>query len=61
MMDLQHADAVFIMTDHSDYRDLTPDQFSGMNGKIIVDARRLIDTEAFSAAGFKVLNVGAPA
>lgn len=55
------ADAVFIMTDHSDYRDLTPDQFSGMNGKIIVDARRLIDTEAFSAAGFKVLNVGAPA
>ncbi|MEQ1929459.1 MAG: nucleotide sugar dehydrogenase [Parvularculaceae bacterium] len=55
------AAAVFLMTDHDEYKNLSPSAFGGARPDIIVDGRRLVDVEAFVEAGATVLPVGAPA
>ncbi|MBI1393457.1 MAG: nucleotide sugar dehydrogenase [Alphaproteobacteria bacterium] len=54
------AAAVFVMTDHTQYKHLAPASFSGLLPRMIVDGRRLVDTDAFLAAGVTVISVGAP-
>ena len=57
---LEGADAVIIMTDHSDYRGLGPQALAAMSGTIVADGRNLADRVALVAAGFTVIPVGAP-
>lgn len=54
------AAAIFLMTDHSAYRGLTPQQLGAPAPGIIVDGRRMVDAAAFAAAGSIVIPVGAP-
>ena len=55
------AAAVFVMTDHDAYKGLKPLGLGGPLPRILVDGRRLVDADAFMAAGVTVLRVGAPA
>lgn len=57
---LRGAAAAFIMTDHDDYKGLTPQKLGGPLPRLLVDGRRLADADAFSAAGVTVVRVGAP-
>jgi UDP-N-acetyl-D-mannosaminuronic acid dehydrogenase len=57
---LNGTDAAFVMTDHDAYRSLGPDDFSGMNSRLIVDGRRLLAEQPLADAGFTVVRVGAP-
>lgn len=57
---LKGAAAAFVMTDHDDYKGLTPQHFGGPLPRLLVDGRRLSDSEAFLAAGVTVIRVGAP-
>lgn len=52
--------AVFIMTDHDAYKQLAPLQFGGPLPRLLIDGRRLSDTDAFLSAGVTVIRVGAP-
>ncbi len=54
------AAAIFLMTDHSAYRGLTPDRLGTRPPAILVDGRRMADAEAFKEAGTIVIPVGAP-
>jgi UDP-N-acetyl-D-mannosaminuronic acid dehydrogenase len=54
------AAAVFVMTDHDAYKGLKPMSFGGPMPRLLIDGRRLIDAEAFAAAGVTVIRVGAP-
>jgi UDP-N-acetyl-D-mannosaminuronic acid dehydrogenase len=57
---LRGAAAVFLMTDHDAYRNLTPQALGGPLPRLLVDGRRLADADAFLAAGVTVIRVGAP-
>lgn len=54
------ASLAIIMTDHKQYRALTPAMVVGMKHALLFDTRSMIDHEAFANAGFCVLRVGAP-
>jgi UDP-N-acetyl-D-mannosaminuronate dehydrogenase len=54
------ASAVFVMTDHDAYKGLKPLSFGGPLPRLVVDGRRLVDADAFLAAGVSVIRVGAP-
>jgi len=57
---LLDADAVVIITDHSLYKTVQPDNFDNMNGRLIFDSRGLIDVESFADKGYTVMRIGAP-
>jgi UDP-N-acetyl-D-mannosaminuronic acid dehydrogenase len=57
---VEGAAVAFLMTDHSVYRDLAPNDFNGMDNKLVVDTRRLLDPAAMAAAGLTLISVGAP-
>jgi UDP-N-acetyl-D-mannosaminuronic acid dehydrogenase len=55
---LADADAAAIVTDHDDYRRLDPATVAGlMAGRLIVDARGVLDPVEWAAAGFDVRRV----
>ncbi len=54
------AAAVFVMTDHDAYKNLTPASLGGLLPRLVIDGRRLVDANAFLAAGVSVIRVGAP-
>jgi UDP-N-acetyl-D-mannosaminuronic acid dehydrogenase len=52
------ADAIVIMTDHDDYRNLDPDRIAErMRTPVVVDAKAMIDREAWTETGFDVSQV----
>ena len=57
---VESADAVFILTDHSIFKFLRPQDFAKMKGRLILDTRRIIRSENFVNNGFNVVEVGAP-
>lgn len=58
---VEGAAALFVMTDHTCYRGLSPEALGAPAPKIIVDGRRCVDAAKFLAAGSMVIAVGAPA
>jgi UDP-N-acetyl-D-mannosaminuronic acid dehydrogenase len=55
---LAGADAAVIAADHDAYRDIDPDQVADlMAGRVIVDAKGLLDADAWRAAGFDLIRV----
>lgn len=55
---LQGTVAVVLATDHTVFRDLTPEDFRGTPVKAIVDGRNCLDHAAFRAAGYTILGIG---
>ena len=55
---LEGASAAFIMTDHTAYKSLKPEQFGAMKTKLMIDTRRMIDSEQFSQNGYQMVIVG---
>ena len=58
---IKDAEAVFIMTDHSSYRGLSPEKLVKMKRRLVVDGRRMLHDKTFIDAGFTIIPVGAPA
>lgn len=55
------ADALVVMTPWPAFRELKADQFAGaMRGRVIIDPYRILDGDAFVAAGFVYLTLGMP-
>lgn len=57
---LNGADAVIVMTDHDEYRALSPTRFEAMRGRLIADGRGVLSETAFARAGYTLVPVGAP-
>ncbi len=58
---LKGAWACIILTEWKEYNDLSPGIFSClMRGKIIIDARNILDGDAFRYEGFRVFGSGRP-
>jgi UDPglucose 6-dehydrogenase len=56
---LQRADAAVLMTEWDEFRRLDPDEVKEwMKGRLLVDARNLLDEVQWEAAGFHVLGFG---
>jgi UDPglucose 6-dehydrogenase len=56
---VKDADAVVIATPWPIFRSLTPDKLRGkMRGKIIIDARRVLDPKLFESSGFRLIVLG---
>jgi UDP-N-acetyl-D-mannosaminuronic acid dehydrogenase len=52
------ADALVVMTDHDDYRELVPEKLAErMRTPVVVDTKAIIDREAWAASGFDVSQV----
>lgn len=60
-MAVEGAAALFVMTDHSAYRALSPEKLGAPAPKIVVDGRRCVDVAKFLAEGSVVIPVGAAA
>jgi UDP-N-acetyl-D-mannosaminuronate dehydrogenase len=55
------ADALLLMTDHREFLALDPAALQPvMRGRLVFDARGLLDEAAWRAAGFDVRRLGAP-
>lgn len=54
------VDALVVVTDHDEYRDLSPFQLGGMKGRLVYDTRRIVDDAAFLGSDWTLLRVGAP-
>jgi UDP-N-acetyl-D-mannosaminuronic acid dehydrogenase len=54
------ADAIVILTDHREYRELLPDDqaLAGLRHRILVDTRYCIDSDAWRQAGYDVHQLG---
>jgi len=56
---LDQADAVLLVTDHSEYNSITPDMLaSRMRGRVLVDGRNVFSRQVFEGAGFTFRGVG---
>jgi len=55
---LANADAAILVTEWDELRSLTPQDFSQMKGKIIVDGRRVLDWQTLNSAGYDVKVLG---
>lgn len=56
---LQDAEAAVLVTGHTFYRGLSPDDFTrSMKGRLIGDTRNCLDVLAFRQAGFEVIVTG---
>jgi len=56
---IKDADAVVVATPWPIFRSLTPDKLrEKMRGKIIIDARRILDPRLFESSGFRLLILG---
>jgi len=55
---LTSADAAILVTEWDELRNLGPKEFSTMNGKLIIDGRRVLDWRTLEKAGFNVKVIG---
>ncbi|MCH8909011.1 MAG: UDP-glucose/GDP-mannose dehydrogenase family protein [Candidatus Heimdallarchaeota archaeon] len=55
---LRSADAAILVTEWDELRNLGPEEFSSMSGKLIIDGRRVLDWKKLSQAGFTVKVIG---
>jgi UDP-N-acetyl-D-mannosaminuronic acid dehydrogenase len=57
---IQGADAVVILVDHAEFKLLTPDRFTPMRGRVVIDTRNCLDARAWQSSGFDIARVGSP-
>ncbi|MDM4763961.1 UDP-glucose/GDP-mannose dehydrogenase family protein [Galbitalea sp. SE-J8] len=58
---LHHADAIVLVTEWQEYRDLDPAVVAGLaSGRVVVDGRNVLDPERWAAAGFTYRGMGRP-
>ncbi|MHA2251110.1 MAG: UDP-glucose dehydrogenase family protein [Candidatus Kariarchaeaceae archaeon] len=57
---IQDADAVILVTEWQEFKELTPVNFSSMKGRVIIDGRRIFDAEDFKKAGYSISVIGGP-
>lgn len=55
---LRHSEALVLATDHTVFRQLTPEHLSGTPVRVIVDGRNCLDQKAFRAAGYAITGIG---
>ncbi len=55
---IHNVDCVVIITDHSEYSEIHPEEFSAMKHKKIIDTRNCLDKELFKKHGFHVITLG---
>ncbi|MBI2266662.1 MAG: nucleotide sugar dehydrogenase, partial [Armatimonadetes bacterium] len=56
---LDQADCLILLTNHEDYRDLTPEKASGlMRGRTVIDTRGFLAADAWERAGFEARTLG---
>jgi len=56
----QDADAVVVLTEWKQYRELTPADLSGANGQVILDGRNCLDAKLWRDAGWTYRSLGRP-
>lgn len=55
---LARADAILLATDHTAFRELTPEDLAGASVRAIMDGRNVLDHAAFRAAGYTIFGIG---
>lgn len=55
---LKDAEAFILATDHTAFRQLTPDSLAGTSVRVIVDGRNCLNQEAFRTAGYAITGIG---
>ena len=55
---LDGAQAVVVLTDHSEFRQLRPEALDHFVGRVVVDARNTLGAEAWRQAGLAVWKTG---
>jgi len=55
---LDGADAAVLATEWEQFRDLEPEDFLRMRGRVVVDTRRIYDPGKFGAAGIRLIQLG---
>jgi len=55
---LNGADCAVVITDHDEFRELSPKSFSEMRSHNVVDSRDVLDHDALREAGFDVAVLG---
>jgi UDPglucose 6-dehydrogenase len=54
------ADAVLVLTEWKNYRELVPTDLDGAAGRIILDGRNCLDRERWRSAGWLYRSLGRP-
>ena len=57
---VENADAVLVLTEWREYRDLTPDDLATVSGRVILDGRNCLDAELWRGAGWTYRSLGRP-
>jgi UDP-N-acetyl-D-mannosaminuronic acid dehydrogenase len=52
------ADVIVLLTDHSEFRELTPTSLPGYDGQIVIDTRNSLPIEEWVAAGARIFRLG---
>ena len=52
------ADVIVVLTDHSEFRQLTPATLSGYEDQVVIDTRNTLPTAEWVAAGTRILRLG---
>ena len=55
---VEGADVIIILTDHPEFRQLTPTSLPGYAGQVIIDTRNTLPSTEWDAAGEQVLRLG---
>ena len=55
---LDGADAAVLATEWDQFRELEPEDFLRMRGRVVVDTRRVYDPGKFGAAGVRLIQLG---
>ncbi|MDO8673362.1 MAG: nucleotide sugar dehydrogenase [Dehalococcoidia bacterium] len=55
---LENAEAIVLLTDHREFRELRPDQLGNLPAVTVIDTRRTIADEAWILAGLEVWRLG---
>jgi UDPglucose 6-dehydrogenase len=57
---VENADAVLVLTEWRQYRDLTPDDLGAVPGRLILDGRNCLDADMWRGAGWTYRSLGRP-
>lgn len=57
---IEGADALVILVDHTDFKQLEPVRFTSMRGRVVVDTRNCLDDRTWQSSGFDIFRLGSP-
>lgn len=55
---VNNADLILILTDHNEFKELSPESIQGVRSKIVLDTKNCINSKLWGEAGYKVLTLG---